>query len=82
MCQENDSPVYPVLLFLLYLLFRAPANPEERKKRDLMVQESQILKQLQSTHIIHYHDLVVEGNKLYIVMEYAPNGTLTELLDV
>ena len=47
-----------------------------------MIQEAQLLRTLQSTHVIHLHEYAFEGNKVYIVMEYAPNGTLTALIQV
>ena len=47
-----------------------------------MIQEAPLLKTLQSTHVIHLHDYAIEGNKVYIVMEYAPNGTLKDIIQV
>ena len=47
-----------------------------------MIQEAPLLKTLQSTHVIRFHDSSIEGNKVYIVMEYAPNGTLKDKIQV
>ena len=55
---------------------------EEQKRLEQIVQEAQLLKALQSTHIIRYHEFIAEGRTFYIVMEYAPNGTLTDKIKV
>ena len=47
---------------------------EKRKKECL--KEAHILKKLRHTNIIKYYSSFVEGNCLFIIMEYADNGDM------
>ena len=80
--KEMTLPFLIILFLLLLLLFRGTFTPEQRKMHNLMIQEAPLLQTLQSTHVILFHEYDIENSKVYIVMEYAPNGTLKEKISV
>ena len=50
-----------------------PRDPQEAAS---VLQETHILASLDHPFIVRYYDCFVESQKLFMVMEYAPNGTL------
>ena len=48
----------------------------EQKDRDEFYKEARTLFDLKHPHIVHVHDFGVKGGVPFLVMEYAPNGTL------
>ena len=50
---------------------------EKRKKECL--KEAHILKKLRHTNIIKYYSSFVEGNCLFIIMEYADDGDMQKV---
>ena len=44
--------------------------------------EARMLSSLHSEHIIKYYGSFVESGKFYIVMEYASEGSLADLIEV
>ena len=57
-------------------VLNAPAIDESEMQ--LFINEAQKLSQLQHPHIVKVLDFNVKGNTPYLVMEYAPNGTLAQ----
>lgn len=53
-----------------------------RKEQRDAVSEACILAQLDSDYIVRYYDSFLDGANLYIVMEFAEEGTLSDLLNV
>ena len=45
-------------------------------------EENKTLSQLQDKHVIQYYGSFLEGDLFCIVMEYAPGGSLFDLIDV
>ena len=54
-----------------------PRDPQEAAS---VLQETHILASLDHPFIVRYYDSFVESHKLFLVMEYAPNGTLATVL--
>ena len=54
-----------------------PRDPQEAAA---VLQETHILASLDHPFIVRYYDSFVELHKLFMVMEYAPNGTLATVL--
>ena len=50
-----------------------PRDPQEAAS---VLQETHILASLDHPFIVRYYDCFVESQKLFMVMEYAPNGML------
>lgn len=66
----------PVAIKLLHAFLRSP------KERDRFIQEAQILNALSHPHILPILDAGMHEEDLpYIVMEYAPGGSLQDRLD-
>ena len=63
-----------ISFFLFYKAFRETYNRN--------VQEADILRQLHSQYIVKYENAFEQDGKLYIIMEYAPNGSLAQLIEV
>ena len=70
------------IIIILILIELHSLNRPEGKLHDFIIQEAQLLKELQSTYLIQYHDFAIEGTQIYIIMEYAPNGTLEDKIYV
>ena len=54
-----------------------PRDPQEAAA---VLQETHILASLDHPFIVRYYDCFVESQKLFMVMEYAPNGTLANVI--
>jgi NIMA (never in mitosis gene a)-related kinase len=54
--------------------------PRASSEAATMLQESHILASIDHPFVIRYYDSFVELSRLYLVMEYAPNGSLYGLL--
>ena len=52
---------------------------EKRKKECL--KEAHILKKLRHSNIIKYYSSFVEGNCLFIIMEYADDGDMQKVIN-
>ena len=64
----------PVAVKLLYARLKA-------KEREQFIQEAQLLRMLQHQHILPIKDAGFSDGTPYIVMEYAPQGSLQDRLD-
>ena len=53
-----------------------PRDPQEAAS---VLQETHILASLDHPFIVRYYDCFVESQKLFMVMEYAPNGALEQV---
>jgi serine/threonine protein kinase/DNA-directed RNA polymerase specialized sigma24 family protein len=51
-----------------------------RRERDIFLQEAQSLKKLKHPHILSVKDAGIEGKTAYLVSEYAPRGSLRDVL--
>ncbi len=51
-----------------------------QSERTEAVNEIRLLASVRSPHIVGYHEAFVDGNRLCIVMEYAPYGDLSRAL--
>ena len=58
----------------------ADAAAHEEAEAASVQQEVHILASLEHPFIVRYYDSFVESHKLFLVMEYAPNGTLATVL--
>ena len=54
--------------------------PNDPNEASAVIQEVHILASLQHPFIVRYFDSFVERSKLFLVMEYAPNGSLATVL--
>jgi len=54
--------------------------PRDSSEAAAILQESHILASVEHPFVIRYYDSFVEHSKLYLVMEYAPNGSLYSML--
>ena len=54
--------------------------PSEQGEASAVLQEVHILASLEHPFIVRYYDSFVEMRKLFLVMEYAPNGSMHALL--
>lgn len=72
---RGDSPDGPVAIKILRS--DLAGNPEVVAR---FVQERNILRELSSPHIVAVRDLVIEGDRLAIVMEFVPGENLRVLL--
>lgn len=57
-----------------------PVDDLPSEERKASINEVNVLKMLQHPNIVAYYDNFVEEKSLMIVMEYAPGGTLCELI--
>ena len=57
-----------------------PVDELPSEERKASINEVNVLKMLQHPNIVAYYDNFVEDKSLMIVMEYAPGGTLCELI--
>ena len=55
--------------------------PSSRKQKQIQ-REASILSQLNNPHIIKYYGTFIEGHDLCIVMEYAKQGSLADMISV
>lgn len=53
-----------------------------RAKREKVLKESKVMKIIDSPYVIKYYDSFEENKQLYILMEYAPNGSLRDFINV
>jgi len=54
--------------------------PRDPSEAAAMLQESHILASIEHPFVVRYYDSFVEHSRLYLVMEYAPNGSMYGLL--
>ena len=54
--------------------------PSDQGEASAVLQEVHILASLEHPFIVHYYDSFVETWKLFLIMEYAPNGSLHSVL--
>ena len=59
--------------YVLKLIDLGLLPPEKQNRAQ---KEVEILSKINHPHVIKYFDSIIQGRKLYILMEYAPNGDL------
>lgn len=65
----------------LYVLKKIPIKGVKQKLQLAAVMEAKIMSSLKHPHIITYHTSFVEGEYVYILMEYAQNGDLHKYIE-
>jgi len=53
---------------------------EKQSKKDLILNEIQVMKQSKHKNIVNFIDGYFYGDKLWVIMEYVSGGTLTDIL--
>jgi serine/threonine protein kinase len=57
--------------YQLYVMKRVNLNSLKPSYRKEALREVQLMKRLQNPHIVRYYNSFMEGENLYIIMEYA-----------
>ena len=57
-----------------------PVDELQKEERKAAMNEVDVLSMLKHPNIVGYHDSFMDDKSLMIVMEYAPGGTLHELI--
>lgn len=73
--QVKDKQTHEIAVIKRVSLHNLPI-----KDRQEALRESQLMQRLHHPHIIEYYTSFIEDNMLYIVMEYASNGDLSQLI--
>ncbi|KAK2946924.1 putative G2-specific protein kinase nimA [Blattamonas nauphoetae] len=63
-----------------YCLKAVALNELSDKEQEAAIRETHVLAALNSPYVVKYNDSFIENDTLYIVMEYAPHGTLQDLI--
>ena len=50
------------------------------KEKEAALQEAEVLRQMSHSNIVTCHESFIEGDKLYIVMDYADGGDLAKAI--
>ncbi|KAA6312256.1 MAG: putative MAP kinase kinase family domain protein, partial [Streblomastix strix] len=64
--------------YCLKKIFLSEVTEEEQAAA---INEVTLLSHLESPYVIRYYDSFLENDTLHIIMEYAPYGTLSDLID-
>ena len=56
-------------------------NKKGERAYELTINETKFLEELSHPHIIKYYKNFIEGNYLYIIIEYSANGDMKSFLD-
>jgi serine/threonine protein kinase len=81
-CSGSTFMVKRVVDANIYCLKRISICSLSSKEQTAVIEEAKCLAKLNSPYVIKYYDFFFNSPCLYIVMEYAAQGTLADLLNV
>eukprot|EP00854_Cymbomonas_tetramitiformis_P010702 gene10702-12659_t len=64
----------------IYALKETNVKQMSQQDRADAVNEIRLLASVRHEHVVNYHEAFVDGNRLCIVMEYAPNGDIAKAI--
>jgi serine/threonine protein kinase len=77
---EDEAPIhssYPSKAFAIQILFSSYAS--DQAEREDAANEIRLLASVQHPNVISYKEAFLDGNRLCIIMDYAPDGDLTKV---